>query len=117
MTANILRARFYLGSSAFASTAVDAELRVDRVAGWRFLARCERIAAVLAEHRVIGATIAPGVGLWEGTLEPSAVIECLSTDWTADDVPAVAEGLRAAFDQDSVLWTVETLKAHGSADR
>lgn len=112
----MLRARFYLGSRAF-DPGLPMERRAVRVVGHDFILRAHAVAHVLAALGLPGATITPAVGIWQDTTEPSVVVEVLGGPELEALAPAVAENLRARFAQDSVLWTVETLKAHGSADR
>lgn len=97
------RIRIYLGTNADAQWS-DAE------------PACRGLAAFLAAHGVEGATILPGFGLWQGAVEPCAVIELL-TDWTGADAAALAGELREWGDQASVLWTLEPIPESGSSDR
>jgi hypothetical protein len=85
--------------------------------GWTVtLQRIARVTELLIELGVKGATITPGIGLWEGAQKPSLVIELLG-DYTAETARQLAETVREAHNQDSVLWTLETLALTGSEDR
>lgn len=50
-----------------------------------------------------GATITPGIGLWQGSSEPTFVIEILGAS-TADAL-RLARMLRVRFRQDAILLT------------
>jgi len=108
----VIRARFYLGTRP-----LSGNVRDDRMAvGWTVtLRRIDHVADLLAELHVAGATVTPSVGLWKGALEPSLVIELLG-DYSEESARAIAERLREAHGQDTVLWTIEPIHS-GSANR
>lgn len=64
------------------------------------------ILSALARAQVSGATILPSVGMWEGATKASCVVE-LFGDYSEAAARAIADALRAALDQDTVLWTLE----------
>jgi hypothetical protein len=73
-------------------------------------ARLAQIAIILADHDVSGASIFHGVGLWEGDLENTFKLEVIS-ETTVEKARAIAADLASAFEQDTVLYTVELLEA------
>ena len=112
----MIRARIYLGSVPLLGADTLAAAQQDRTAvGWTTtLRRIGRVADILAELHVDGATIYPAVGMWQSDLEPSLVIELLG-DHSRDTIKAVAEELRQRFSQDVVLWTIEHVAESGAA--
>lgn len=75
------------------------------------------VAAVLAQHGVEGATIYEAFGVWRGLAERCTVVEVIDR---VDPFGTLAEVLRRAFRQDSVLYTEDaevTVGWAGEPDR
>jgi hypothetical protein len=71
----------------------------------------ENLPAITARH-VSGANISPVQGLWQGALEPGAIIEVIDIDGTLDAaVRACARDIIATNKQTDVLVTVEPIDA------
>ena len=56
-----------------------------------------------------GATVFPAMGLWEGMVEESTVVELISRSRDVYAVRRLADELRQAFGQSEVMVTVERL--------
>ena len=100
----MIRLRLYLGSSPHEGPSDTIPAGVERI---------DHVAEVLTHMLVSGATLIPAVGMWEGALESSLVIELLG-DYTADSVRAIAGELAERFDQDAVFWTLDTVGQSGA---
>lgn len=106
----MIRARYYVGTRPVQS-AEDVDMP----------ALLDRMALVLALNGVQGATLLPALGVWEGEAEGTVVVEILSegsyvTTEHAEQAAELAERLRAAGDQNAVLWTLEPVSS-GMAER
>lgn len=70
-------------------------------------------AMVVASH-VSGhfndATVQPAIGVWEGEIETSTVIEIITERPDSDGIRQLADELRRAFEQESILVTHEHLE-------
>ena len=58
-----------------------------------------------------GATVLPAIGVWEGRVEASTVVEIITGGHEPDRVSLLAEDLRSVFQQGSVLITHEEIQA------
>ena len=72
------------------------------------------IATTLAEHGLAGATVSDTDGLWKGKWELATRIEIVeeNLDWALEKIRAVAQSLRRAHGQESVLLTVTPCAVH-----
>jgi len=69
-----------------------------------------RIARLLRDvAHVDGATLIPAVGVWEGEIESSTIVEIIGRENWLLNARYVAHVLAHAFDQDCVLLTVDRL--------
>lgn len=96
----MIRVRFYIGEVPEMAGGGPSSWSAHRE-------RARALAAVLTLHGIQGATLYPSLGLWEGRLEAATVVEVLATTLGGGKVREIATALRAAFDQDTVLYTVE----------
>ncbi|MCW2949291.1 MAG: hypothetical protein JWN41_304 [Thermoleophilia bacterium] len=67
------------------------------------------VRAVLDDHGVTGATMWSGLGLYEGSIEPTIVVEIVGTDDAA--IAAIATALRTTLRQESVPWTCTDVRS------
>lgn len=68
----------------------------------------EPVLEVLAGHGIKGATMWSGLGLYNGSTEPTVVVEVLGHG--VDVLSQVASELRARLHQDEVAWTLHAVE-------
>lgn len=75
-----------------------------------------RAIQALVDHNVRGATLTPGIGIWEGSAEPSLTITIISEgNSPAFDPASLAKTLATYCGQHLVIGTCDTVSHYFSA--